>query len=144
MATRTLESFGIKKLRFGLFSTFCTLPTGEAVVVPTRHGIESVEVGDGQTDCFGNMSTVTEISFRGVSQHGRAYVGFYTKHGETGQMSMSISDGKLTRTVHLTGRLTSAECDELEAAVVAAREKYEAAKRAERGSELTPTVWEAS
>jgi|WetSurMetagenome_2_1015567.scaffolds.fasta_scaffold494268_1 hypothetical protein len=83
--------------------------------VPTRKEVEELREGDAALDCFGKLRRVMRITYRGVDIYGRAYVGFYTAFGENGgSISHSYKEGELVRTVALSNRYTSAECDRIE------------------------------
>jgi len=88
--------------------------------IPDRADVENLKVGAFAPDCFGELSRVTKIAYTGISQSGRAYVGYVTamNSNDTPEngcgCSMSMLEGRLIRSVKLTGLLNSAECDELE------------------------------
>lgn len=73
------------------------------VTRPTREDIESLQIGDLAPDCFGKMSPVTSIIFRGTNVHGKAFVGFYTEYGENnGAISGSMTEDETVSTVQIT------------------------------------------
>jgi hypothetical protein len=101
----------------GLFRAFCGLHICDQKIEArayqgmTRIEIEGLRVGDvlertvdliphsglkaKEGARYGMRGAVTEISFRGVSVHGRAYVGGYTAFGAGGSsMSFSVSEGE--------------------------------------------------
>ncbi len=82
------------------------------VFLPTRSEIESLAVGNLAPDCFGNLRTVVEISFRGIDINGRAYVGYTTWFGANSTVSNSLKEGRILR--HTGLNLTSAAIDALE------------------------------
>lgn len=69
------------------------------VYKPTQDDAEDLKVGDMALDPFGNWNEVVEITYRGIDIHGKAYVGFYTKHGENGSVSNSYKDGEVVMTM---------------------------------------------
>jgi hypothetical protein len=89
-------------------------PDCPLLFVPTRETIESLTVGSRALDCFGRMSNVVKIAYRGTTRDGRAYVGFYTRLGDHSTISQSYVEGRLVRTVPLTGWFTSHELDQIE------------------------------
>jgi hypothetical protein len=96
-------------------------PDCPVLFVPDREAIEGLRVGDPALDCFGRMAEVVEISYRGTTRDGRAYVGFYTRLGDHSTVSQSFVEGRLVRTVPLTGWFTSRELDEIEASLSGGR-----------------------
>lgn len=86
----------------------------EKIKLPTRAEIEALKVGDQAPDCFGRMAKVTDILYRGIDTKDRYFVGYYTKHGDNGKISMSMKEGCIARTVGFTVRYTSAQIDALE------------------------------
>jgi len=94
---------------------------GLLVFIPNREEIESVQVGSILPDCFGRMSRVAEVAYRGVDVHGKAYVGVYLEWGEDGSMmSSSYKEGRLHITLPLTWAYTSDQLRELERKLVSA------------------------
>lgn len=85
-----------------------------SVEVPTREEIDAIQAGMEATDCFGHQRLVTRVFARGVTAHGRAYCCYYTRHTETSEMSMSIREGEIVRTLHLTRLLSSHQIDQLQ------------------------------
>ena len=93
-------------------------------LIPTRSDIESLKVGDMVINPFGKMAEVVEIFARGNDRSDRAYVCYYTAHGDNnGRMSHSMVERELVRTVPLTFKHTSAELDRIEREMNAGREK---------------------
>ena len=82
--------------------------------VPTREYVQDLVVGQDVLDAFGDLRPVDHIFARGVAIDGRAYVCFYTKHGDNGMLSQSFKEDELVRTLHLCCRFSSAELDKLE------------------------------
>jgi len=82
---------------------------GILVTRPTRQDIAALEVGDLAPDCFGGMSVVTEIFGRGEDIHGDLYVCYYTKHGENGAISGSMTQDETVPTVPVTRRWQRAQ-----------------------------------
>lgn len=84
-------------------------------LIPSRSDIESLKVGDMAINPFGKMMEAVDIYARGVDAKGRAWVLYYTAHGDqNGRISGSMTEGELVRTVPLTFRHTSAELDRIE------------------------------
>lgn len=89
--------------------------------VPELADVENLQVGDLAPTAFGGLSEVTRIIYRGVDVNGKAYVGYMAAMSESDTpengcgCSNSMKVGELMRSVALTGLLTSAECDALEA-----------------------------
>ena len=69
---------------------------------PTLDDIESLQVDDLIPDCFGTLSPITSITYRGVDVHGKAYVGYYTKFGDNASISGSLKEGENLATVPMT------------------------------------------
>ena len=84
------------------------------IYIPTRAEIEALKEGDLAPDCFGNWKLVTKIYGRGNDLNGKAYVCYYTEFGPGASISNSLSEGKINRTVALTGKFTSHELDLME------------------------------
>lgn len=59
---------------------------------PTLAEVDGLAVGDLVLDCFGKLSPVVEISYRGVDVAGKSFVGFYQRFGDEGSTS-TISGG---------------------------------------------------
>ena len=77
--------------------------------------IENLKVGDLARDCFGRLAPVTKIFGRGVDIDGMAYVCYYTRFGShNSEISNSIKEGRVIRTVGLTRQYSSAELDEVD------------------------------
>jgi len=89
-------------------------PDCPVLFIPDRRVIESLKPGDLAIDCFGRAAEVVEIAYRGETRDGRSYVGFYTRLGDHSTVSQSYVEGRLVRTVPLTGWFTSHELDEIE------------------------------
>ena len=80
-----------------------TTINGVLVTRPTRDDIESLQVGDLAPDCFGKMSPVTSIIYRGVNVKGKAFVGFYTAFGENNSsISGSMTEDETVSTIQIT------------------------------------------
>jgi len=88
--------------------------------IPTRETVDNLKVGDLVINCMGRLAEVTEITARGLDIHGKAYVCFYQKFGENSTMSHSFKEGKLVRTVQLSGLHLAAELDQIEREMLAA------------------------
>lgn len=84
------------------------------VEVPTREEIESLQAGMGATDCFGHQRVITRVFARGNNIHGKAYVCYYTQFGDTSEMSMSLREGEIVRTLDLTRKFSSHQIDMLQ------------------------------
>jgi hypothetical protein len=84
------------------------------IYIPTRSEIEALNEGDLAPDCFGHWRRVTRIYARGDDLNGRAYVCYYTEFGPTSNISNSLTEGEINRTVGLTARYSSHELDVLE------------------------------
>ena len=82
-----------------------------------RYWIRNLQEGDLAPDAFGNMRRVTSITYRGEDPNGKAYVGYYTEYGPTSQISNSIKEGEVLRTVAITNRMKSHEVDGLDHAL---------------------------
>lgn len=91
-----------------------TNPNGPALIVPTREEIDNLQVGDLAIDCFGKMSRVVRIAFRGTDLNGRAYVGYNTDLGPGSTISQSIKEGELVRTLATSRDHTSTALDAIE------------------------------
>lgn len=73
------------------------------VTRPTREDVESLQIGDLAPDCFGKMSPVTSITYRGTNVHGKAFVGFYTAFGDNnGAISGSMVEDETVPTIQIT------------------------------------------
>lgn len=86
----------------------------DRIYIPTRIQIESIEVGTLVPDCFGNLNPITKLSARGNTSEGRAFICFYTRFGDYAQISGSLIEGKILRTVPLTCQYTSQQLDMIE------------------------------
>lgn len=82
--------------------------------VPTRQEIMNFVVGSFAPDCFGGWHEITRIYAYKEDIHGKLFICYYTKHGENGQISNSLKEGELNRTVALSGKHTSHELDVIE------------------------------
>ncbi len=88
--------------------------------VPEASDVAAVAVGGQHPTCFGGVGLVTRIAYTGKDRDGFAYVGYVTALSENDTAengcgcSNSIKEGRLIRSVALTGFLNSAECDRLE------------------------------
>ena len=89
-------------------------PDCPVLFIPDRRVIECLRPGDLAIDCFGRAAEVVEIAYRGETRDGRSYIGFYTRLGDHSTVSQSYVEGRLVRTVPLTGWFTSHELDEIE------------------------------
>jgi hypothetical protein len=78
-------------------------------VKPTLDDIESLQVGDFVPDCFGRLSPITSITYRGVDIHGKAYVGYYTKFSDNATISGSLKEGEYLATVPMTSKYMRTE-----------------------------------
>ncbi|MCK9369893.1 hypothetical protein M0R04_08315 [Candidatus Dojkabacteria bacterium] len=76
---------------------------------PTLDDIESLQIGDLVPTCFGRLSPVTSISYRGVSIHGKAYVGYYQQFGENSTISGSMTENEYIATVPMTAKYNRRE-----------------------------------
>ena len=92
-----------------MLNTTITTLNDVTLLVPTRDQVETLQVGDLAIDCFGEMRRVTGIFARGYDTNGRAYVCYYTEHGEGSSISHSMKEGQLVRTVATSRHYTSAE-----------------------------------
>jgi hypothetical protein len=82
---------------------------------PTQAEVMTLDLGSVALDCFGRFSQVVEIFARGTCvRDGQPFVCFYTQFHEHSKISHSYKAGELVRTISLTAKLTSAECDDLE------------------------------
>ena len=87
----------------------------EAVyLIPTREQVESLSVGDFALDCWGRLAEVTQVTYRDVDVNGRLFVGYYTRSLAGGEVSQSIKEGRLVRTLAVCCIHTSAELDAIE------------------------------
>jgi len=89
-------------------------PDCPVLFIPDRGVIEYLKPGDLAIDCFGRAAEVVEIAYRGETRDGRSYIGFYTRLGDHSTVSQSYVEGRLVRTIPLTGWFTSHELDEIE------------------------------
>jgi hypothetical protein len=91
-----------------------------AARIPEQADVDNLQVGDMAPTCFGGLARVTRIYARSKDIHGRSFVCYYAAMNERDTAengcgcSTSMKVGELIRTVALTGRLNSAECDALE------------------------------
>jgi hypothetical protein len=76
---------------------------------PTLDDIESLQVGDLVPDCFGTLSPITSIAYRGVDVHGKAYVGYYTKFSDNASISGSLKESEYLATVPMTSKYNRTE-----------------------------------
>ena len=60
-------------------------------MTPNREFIENLQVGDIAPDCFGKLSQVTDITFRGTDIHGKKFVGVYLVSG-AGKISAAYKE----------------------------------------------------
>lgn len=73
------------------------------VTRPTRDDILSLQVGDLAPDCFGKMSPVTSITYRGTNVKGKAFIGYYTAFGDNnGAISGSMVEDETVPTIQIT------------------------------------------
>jgi hypothetical protein len=93
----------------------------DLIFMPTRAYVAGLQAGDAAPDCFGSMSTVAEITYRGEDAQGRAYVGYATAFGVNARITNSLKQDRITRSVALSNRYTSAEIDRLEAIALEVR-----------------------
>lgn len=88
--------------------------------VPELSDVTELKVGDLAPNCFGGLAKVTRIYARSKDRNGAEFVCYYAAMNESDTpengcgCSASMKVGELVRTVALTGRLNSAECDALE------------------------------
>ena len=88
--------------------------------VPEQVDVDGVAVGSQAPSCFGRLGLVTAVYRRGCDFQGHAFVSYTVALSERDTVatgtgcSMSMKVGELIRSVALTGRLNSAECDALE------------------------------
>lgn len=83
------------------------------VFIPERSDIENLMVGDVAPNVFGHAE-VTRIAYVGEDLKGRKYVGYYTKLSENSQISASMKEGELIRSLHVCKLFTSHELDIIE------------------------------
>ena len=76
---------------------------------PTLDDIERLQVGDFVPDCFGKLSPITSITYRGTDIHGKAYVGYYTKFGDNASISGSLKESECLATVPMTNKYSRRE-----------------------------------
>ena len=88
----------------------------EIILIPTREQVEGLQAGDLALDCFGRMSRVVRIAYRGVDVNGRHFVGFYTELGEHSSISNDYKEGELVVTLPLATKYTADELDRIERA----------------------------
>jgi hypothetical protein len=86
----------------------------DEIYIPTPIEIENLQEVDLAPDCFGHWNPVMHILGRGNDINGNAYVCFYTEFGVRGNISNSLKEGQISRTVPLCGRYTSHELDQME------------------------------
>ena len=90
--------------------------------IPTGADIDNLKVNSMAIDCYGRKSKVTEVSYRGVDANGRKFVGFYVSTG-SGEMSHSLKEWKLARTLRATQNHSSHELDLIERDMLANGER---------------------
>ena len=71
---------------------------GVKVCRPTREAINALAVGDPMLNVFGEIATVTEITYSGHNVNGEAYVGYYTESDDGLKVSGSATEGHLILT----------------------------------------------
>lgn len=70
---------------------------------PTQLDIQNMKIGDSAVDCFGQMSTVVEISCIREDIHGVMFCCYWTQFGEgNSRISNSRKEGHITRTAGLS------------------------------------------
>lgn len=91
-----------------------------AARIPETEDVVNLNVGDMAPSCFGSLARVTRIFARSRDIKGSEFVCYYTAMSDRDTSengcgcSALMKVGELIRTVALTGRLNSAECDALE------------------------------
>jgi hypothetical protein len=73
-------------------------------VLPTIDDVNDLQEGDMVPDCFGRLSPVMSITYRGNDVHGKAYVGYYTKFSDNATISGSMKEGEYLATVPMTSK----------------------------------------
>ena len=69
---------------------------------PIKDYIINLKEGDLAQDCFGNISKVVRISYRGQDIGGLNFVGYYVEFGSNGgTISHSIKEGEILATLPL-------------------------------------------
>ncbi len=92
--------------------------------IPTRLDIESLSVGDMAMDCFGKVSQVSQITHRGITLSGKAFILYYTASPTgNGQISMSMKEDELVRHVGTSAKFTSRQLDDIEKDMLAKGER---------------------
>ena len=91
-----------------------TTPTGTVdCIIPTADDVEVLTVGDRAPYALG-WAEVSRVFARGEDQGGRAFVCYYVRTSPTSEMSASLKQGEVVRTVGLCQPLSSAQIDEVE------------------------------
>jgi hypothetical protein len=96
------------------------MSTTPEIYMPTREDIEALKVGDVAPYAFG-QGKVASISCRREDMYGRLYVLYYVHRSPTSQMSASMKEGEIVRSLAATREHTSAELRDIERAVRAER-----------------------
>jgi len=78
-----------------VMSNETTTQNQEAKMATTIEQVKAVKVGGMAPDCFGRMAEVVEINHRGLDIHGKLFVHYYVKFGETSRISNSIKEGRV-------------------------------------------------
>jgi hypothetical protein len=79
---------------------------------PTREEVEALAVGDLVIDCFGKLTPVVRIAYRGLDINGKAYVGWdqrFGPDGSTSTISGSITEGEPIITIPAGSRWKRSE-----------------------------------
>lgn len=83
--------------------------------VPSRDDVANIRVGALALNCFGRLARVTTITALRNDIGGRLFCCYYTETGTgNGACSMSMKEGELVRSVHVSCRHTSAQIDAIE------------------------------
>lgn len=80
---------------------------------PTKEDILGVFVGGFAPNCFGRCAVVSRITARQQDMNGKWFVCYYTKT-ENGEMSCSLKQDEILRSVSLCNAFTSAAIDDAE------------------------------
>ena len=92
--------------------------------IPTLHDIESLQTGDMAMDCFGKKATVTQITHRGITLSGKAFILYFTATATgNGQISMSMKEDELVRHVGTSKYFNSWQLDDIEKDMLAKGER---------------------
>lgn len=82
--------------------------------IPTESDVRNLKAGDLALNAFGEWRKVTRISCCREDIHGKWFVCYATEFGPGSELTGSMKEGELQRTVALSNLHTSRELDQIE------------------------------